>query len=378
MHIDIDRDKCFGCTACASVCPTEAIKMQKDERGFLYPVVDNSLCIDCGQCERICIYMNREMKNQSFIETYAFIHKEKKVLEKSASGGLFTALSDYILSKNGVIYGAIMNDKIQIHHSRATTKEERDLMCGSKYVQSNLDRTFIQVKNDLQSGKYVLFTGTPCQVDGLKSYLGSKDTKKLFTCDLVCNGVPSPLIWEENIKLIEKKYRKKVVEYKFRPKKWGWRVHREIVYLEDNKELYSTFYSDLFKNIYYGRLAMRKSCHTCPYTSLERVGDITMADCRNIEKLYPEMPTFDGVSLAIVNSEKGKQLFMEVSENAEIYPVDIEKIKQPPMIAPAEAAKYSETFWKNYKQKGYEYAVKQQYGKLCVVKYFIKKILHKN
>lgn len=376
--MNIDQEKCFGCTACTCACPTEAIKMEKDERGFLYPVVDNNLCIDCGKCERICIYMNRKIKNQRFIAAYAFIHDDKKVLEKSASGGLFTALSDNILSRDGVIYGAIMNDKIQICHSRATTKEERDLMCGSKYVQSNLDRIFVQVKNDLQAGKYVLFTGTPCQIDGLKSFLDSMDTSKLYTCDLICNGVPSPLIWEENIKLIEKKYRKKVLQYKFRPKEWGWSVHREIAYLEDNKKLYSTFYSDLFRNIYYGRLVMRKSCNICPYTSLNRVGDITMGDCRNIEKLYPEMKTFAGVSLAILNSEKGKQLFMEVSENARIYPVDIEKIKQPPMIAPGKTSKHSEMFWKNYKQNGYEYAVKQQCGKLCIVKYFIKKILHKN
>lgn len=376
MHVDYD--KCFGCSACACTCPINAIKMKKDERGFQYPVVDNKLCIDCGKCEHVCLYMNGRINNASIKKTYAFIHNDKKVLSKCASGGLFIALSDVILSRNGVIYGAVLDDKIQIHHSRATTKQERDLMCGSKYVQSNLGEIFVCAKKDLQAGKDVLFTGTPCQIDGLKHYLDGTDIKKLYTCDLICNGVPSPLIWEENIKLIEKKYRKKVMGYQFRPKKWGWSIHREIVWFNNHKKLYATFYSDLFKNIYYGRLAMRKSCDTCPYTNLTRVGDITMGDCRNIEKIYPKMPTFEGVSLAMVNTENGMELFIEASKNAEIYPIDdIEKILQPPMMKPGKTSKNSESFWNDYKHKGYEYAVKRQYGKLCVAKYYIKKFLYK-
>lgn len=374
----IDYDKCFGCSACACACPTHAIKMERDERGFQYPNVDNKLCIDCGKCERVCIYMNSKINNVSIKKSYAFIHNDKKVLSKCASGGLFLALSDVILSRNGVIYGAVLDDKMRINHSRATTKQERDLMCGSKYVQSNLGDTFICAKKDLQAGKYVLFTGTPCQIDGLKSYLKGIDIEKLYTCDLICNGVPSPLIWEENIKLLERKYRKKVEGYQFRPKKWGWSVHREIVNLKNHKDVYATFYSDLFKNIYYGRLVMRKSCDTCPYTNLARVGDITMGDCRNVEKIYPQMQTFNGVSLAIINSKKGMDLFTEASENAKIFPVDIEKIKQPPMMHPGKPSKSSEIFWNDYKHKGYEYAVKHQYGKMCVAKYILKKILHKN
>ena len=198
----IDYDKCFGCSACACACPTHAIKMERDERGFQYPNVNNKLCIDCGKCERVCIYMNSKINDVNIKKSYAFIHNDKEVLNKCASGGLFIALSDIILSKNGVIYGAVLDDKIKIHHSRATTKQERDLMCGSKYVQSDLGDVFISTKKDLQAGKYVLFTGTPCQIDGLKSYLKGTDIKKLYTCDLICNGVPSPLIWEENIKLL--------------------------------------------------------------------------------------------------------------------------------------------------------------------------------
>ena len=147
---------------------------------------------------------------------------------------------------------------------------------------------------------------------------------------------------------------------------------------KNHKDVYATFYSDLFKNIYYGRLVMRKSCDTCPYTNLARVGDITMGDCRNIEKINPQMQTFNGVSLAMVNSKKGMELFTEASENAEIYPIDVEKIKQPPMMKPGKPSKNSDIFWNDYKHKGYEYAVKHQFGKMCVAKYIIKKILHKN
>lgn len=373
----IDYNLCFGCTACEAACPTNAIKMKKNEKGFLFPEISKTMCIQCGKCEKVCPYKTSIEKNE-IISSYAFIHNDKSILKKSSSGGLFSALSDIIFAQGGVVYGAVLDKNMHVHHTRATTQTERNAMRGSKYVQSALNDTFSCIKMDLQIGKTVFFTGTPCQVDGLKHFLYPVKVGKLITCDLVCNGVPSPLIWEEHVKFLEKKYHKKMTGYDFRPKKWGWSVHKECAYFEGKKIVHSTAYTDLFRNIYYGRLVMRNSCNGCPYTCLDRVGDVTIADCRNFERIYPQVDTFDGVSLALLNTETGKKLFMEASKNAVIYPVDIKKIMQPPLSGPGKASSHSEEFWDNYRKYGYEYAVKQQYGKFFVEKYFIKKILHKN
>lgn len=367
---------CYGCTACVAICPTNAIKLQTNEKGFLVPTINETLCVHCNKCDNVCACKVGTQYHSSFT-SFAFIHHDASVLEKSSSGGLFTALSDIVLDAKGIIYGASMNDNMYVHHIRAITREERDRMRGSKYVQSDLEDIFHHIKEDLKEDNYVLFTGTPCQVDGLKHFLSSVDTTNLITCDLVCNGVPSPLIWEEHVRLLEQKYHHKLKAYQFRTKKWGWSIHKECAYFDNNKQVHSTAYTELFKNLYYSRMIMRESCYTCPYASTSRVGDITIADCRNIENLYPQMNTFNGVSLALLNSEKGKQLFEKAAQNGDIYPVNLEKIMQPPLTAPGKKSARSDIFWQNYQAKGYEYAVKQQYGKDFSLKYFIKKLLHK-
>lgn len=328
--MELDKSKCFGCTACKAVCPTKAIQMLPDERGFLYPCVNDEKCVGCNRCEQVCPYKGGAMSLGTG-EAFAFIHKDKNVLKNCTSGGLFTAISDTVLSKNGVIYGATLDEKLYVHHIRAVSRQDRDRIRGSKYVQSDLKDCFDSIKNDLKKRKFVLFSGTPCQVDGLHHFLGSADIENLLTCDIICNGCPSPLIWEENIKLLEKKLHKKVTGYSFRPKEWGWNIHKEIAYTGTRKH-HSTFYTDLFIRLYYSRLIMRNTCNNCPYTSLSRVGDLTMGDCRNIEKVYPEIDTFDGVSLVLINSPKGRQMFEQISDTAAIYPVDINKIIQPPLL----------------------------------------------
>lgn len=374
--MEINYDLCYGCTACEKVCPTNAIKIIQDEKGFWTPRIDKELCIECAKCKNVCPYENKYTLNK-MLSAYAFIHNNKKTLEESTSGGIFTAIADMILSQKGVIYGAVLNEKMIVEHRRTSSKEGYEKMRGSKYVQSYLGKTYENVKNDLLDEKWVLFTGTPCQIDGLKHFLNDINQEKLLTCDLICNGVPSPLIWKEHLDWLKRRYSKKIIDYKFRSKKWGWNIHKEFIKLENNQEIHSTGLIELFKNLYYSRLVMRSSCYTCPYTSLERIGDLTIADCRNIEKIYPSMNTFNGISLVMVNTEKGSKVFNIIKDVGKCYPVEINKIIQPPLIKSEKKPIESDEFWNNFLNNGYEYAIKKHYGKFFELKYLLKKILGK-
>ena len=192
------KKDCSGCTACQNVCPNNAITMQPDSEGFLYPVIDQKNCINCNLCRNICPFTNSEgLKNGGQQTCYSCVHRDEAVLKNSTSGGAFTALSDYILENGGVVYGADFDRDYNVCHSRAVTKEQRDRQRVSKYAQSDLQGVFFKVKEDLQNGKTVLFTGTPCQVAGLKAFMPRHLTANLYLCDLICHSIPSPLIWKE-------------------------------------------------------------------------------------------------------------------------------------------------------------------------------------
>ena len=225
-----DKSKCCGCTACASICPHDAISMQPDTLGFLYPVVDKSKCTDCGLCEKVCAFNEHydTSLNLPQPDAYAARHKDIREVETSRSGAAFIAISDYILEHGGVVYGAGYADHFRVVHKRATTKEERDEFKGSKYVQSDLTGVFRMVKKDLRDGKVVLFSGTPCQTSGLASYIGNKLRERLYLVDIVCHGVPGPFVWRDYIAYLEKKQGAEICWVNFRDKQlFGWRAHRE-------------------------------------------------------------------------------------------------------------------------------------------------------
>lgn len=225
-----DKSQCCGCTACASICAHDAITMQPDALGFLYPVVDKDKCVDCGLCEKVCAFNDHydTSLNLSQPDAYAARHKDMQEVETSRSGAAFIAISDYVLENGGVVYGAGYADHFRVVHKRATTKEERDEFKGSKYVQSDLDHVFRQVKKDLKDGLTVLFSGTPCQTAGLNSYIGKKLRENLILVDIVCHGVPSPYMWRDYIAYLEKKQGDKICWVNFRDKqKYGWKAHHE-------------------------------------------------------------------------------------------------------------------------------------------------------
>lgn len=225
-----DPADCCGCTACASICNHDAITMEPDALGFLYPKVDASRCTECGLCEKVCAFNDNYDKtlNLAQPDAYAARHKDMNEIMKSRSGAAFVAISDYILEQGGVVYGAGYKDHFRVAHKRATSKEERDEFRGSKYVQSDLRGVFRQVRQDLKNGLTVLFSGTPCQTSGLNSYVGKKLRDNLILIDIVCHGVPGPYIWRDYLAYLERKRGDEIIMVNFRDKElFGWRAHKE-------------------------------------------------------------------------------------------------------------------------------------------------------
>lgn len=373
MNLAIDKSKCCACTACKNICPKQAIEMLPDEKGFLYPKIDENKCIKCGLCEKVCFY-NTGYKvlddHLNKIETYAIKHKDFNIRMNSRSGGIFTALSDYILDNKGVIYGVGYKENFVVCYKRAETKEERNKFRGSKYVQSELNDIFKQVKNDLEADKWVLFSGTPCHVAGLVKYLGKKKYEKLLLVDIVCHGVPSPKMFSDYINYIEKKYNDKVNNFDFRDKTFGWNQSIESFKINQNK--YSqTIYSRLFGSC----LGFRESCYNCQFTNLNRPSDITIGDCWGIAKNRPDIDDNKGTSLVIVNTEKGKFIQKNILSNLEYYIIDINDYLQPRLREPNKRSGKVDAFWKDYLNNGFNYIAKK-YGTITFFGRVKRKMKH--
>ena len=218
-----EKSFCCGCKVCSSVCPVEAISLQNDEEGFWYPTIDESKCIKCNKCRNVCPLSKAEIeKIKEENQTYAVYSKVKEVLDNSTSGGIFTHISDIILDEGGVVFGHAYDETLKCICKIARTKEERNTFRGSKYVQSDMNSVYEEIKNEVKIGKKVLVTGTPCQIDAVKNYFLNKIPDNLFTMDIVCHGVPSPQIFSEYVVLQEKISGKKIKDFKFRDKKKGW------------------------------------------------------------------------------------------------------------------------------------------------------------
>ena len=225
-----DKSKCSGCTACASICPKDAISMVPDSLGFKYPKVNLELCVDCGLCENVCVFNDNYDTSANFPRpiAYGVRHKNMSEVETSRSGAAFIAISDYVIESGGIVYGAGYAEHFRVIHKRATTKKERDEFKGSKYVQSDMGAVFRQVRQDLRDGHIVLFSGTPCQTAGLNAFIGKRLRDKLVLVDIVCHGVPSPKIWDDYLIHLEKKMGSPISWVNFRDKnEFGWTAHRE-------------------------------------------------------------------------------------------------------------------------------------------------------
>lgn len=293
---------------------------------------------------------------------YAVKHKNEEIRMASRSGGIFTALSDLVLAEGGVVYGCVLEDNRRAVHVRAETPEQRDRMRGSKYIQSEMGSIFPNVKTDLAAGKKVLFSGTSCQVDGLRSYLG-KEYEGLVCVDIVCHGVPSPLVWQKYLQWQEQRHHARCIDADFRNKKdFGWAAHKESLWMKGEGGTISQLDSDVFTTMFYGHAILRPACYKCPYKSTLHPGDITIADYWGIEKAAPGFSDNRGVSLVLVGSRQGYELLLRALEQVDFLETRLEDSMQPPLIAPFEEPPFRKKFWKDLDECSFDKMAKRYGG----------------
>lgn len=310
-----NKSNCSGCHACVNACPKHCISMVPDDEGFLYPVVDKEKCIECGICKKICPYL-KPLVSKNYPDAYACYNKNEDVRLLSSSGGMFTLFAEWILKQGGVVFGASYDEKLVVKHIFVDNIEDLDKLRGSKYVQSVIGETFRQAKEILQTGRLVLYTGTPCQINGLLLYLG-KEYDNLYTQDIICHGVPSPKLWDIYLRRQEKLHNSKVDATKypsFRSKVLGWLNFSMSIHFEKNIEYSESHSKDLFMKAFLGNLCLRPSCYKSNCKGLHRNSDITLADFWGVNNLMPDMFDDKGTSILLINTEKGKKLFDEIKD----------------------------------------------------------------
>lgn len=326
-----DHTHCTGCSACASICPKDAISMRRDREGFSYPVIHASKCVRCGRCMSVCPIL-KPMERKSLPAVYAVWNRDDQIRKDSTSGGAFTAIADYVLEGGGVVYGAAFDAHEHLRHIPCFRKEDLWRMRGAKYVQSDLGDTYREVKEALKL-RQVLFTGTPCQVDGLYRFLGERP-ENLITCDLVCHGVPSPGVWENMARLIERRKGKELQAVRFRNKVTGWKDSHFTTVFDDGTVDTAPLFKTEFGRAFGKALFLRPSCHHCPYTSMSRAGDFTLGDFWGLhEDELPEQQKL-GVSLLLVNSPHGSHIFDQLSLARKAFPAERAIAGNPRLASP--------------------------------------------
>jgi len=324
----IEKERCTGCMACKNACPRNIIQIIEDKKtGFLYPEINKEYCINCGICKRVCPVENKLKENFNDIEVYACKNKDENVRLQSSSGGIFSLMASYILDNNGIVFGAKFNEKFEVEHDYTEVKEGLEKFRCSKYLQSKIGNSYKKVKEFLEEDRLVFFTGTPCQVEGLISYLG-KDYDKLYTQDIICHGVPSPKVWRKYLEYKNKLHNELPEEINFRDKNVeGWtkfRLNFKYKNFEENEKLREDFYMKMFLE----NFDLRDTCYNCNFKKEKRKSDITVADFWGINKVRPEMNDEKGTSVVLINSSKGKNLWNNIIDKIDYTEENIEDIKQ--------------------------------------------------
>lgn len=377
-----NKSRCTSCTACKTICPKQCITMKKDEEGFLYPVINESNCIDCHLCEKVCPLLNEEVFDDTITEGYAVINKNEQVRNESTSGGFFSLLANYVLDLNGYVVGACYDENFIVKHIAINDKNELYKLRGAKYSQSELGNIFKQVRNLLDQKKYVLFSGTPCQVSGLKSFL-RKDYERLITVDLICHGVPSPLAWK---KYLEYRYKQdnngeKAISINLRSKISGWsNYHYSVVFDYDNYKYEKLNGQDPFMKSFVSNLCLRPSCYSCHFKGIQRISDFTLGDYWGIWNQIPEMDDSKGTSIVFVHSQLGKNIFNQLKNSILYQEVDVNKAieENPSMIKNSQKNDRRKDFMNDLKNHDFNYLIDKYELKQKIVKpTLLRRILNK-
>ena len=320
------KSKCNGCHACAQICPPKCIEMVCDNEGFLYPTISASQCTECGLCEKTCPVLTHKLQyEEKEITAYAAFNKDENVRLKSSSGGIFSLLANYIFSQNGIVFGAAFDHDFNVIHSHAENTEELEALLGSKYVQSSIGDCYQRTKEILKTGRLVLFSGTPCQIEGLLSYL-KKPYDNLITQDLICHGVPSPMVWRHYIKYRESAANDSTLQkVSFRSKDTGWKEYSISLSFENGKEYRAPHDKDPMMQVFLHNLCLRPSCYDCAFKSKARRSDITLADFWGIQNLLSDMDDNKGTSLVFIQSPKGEEIFSRIMDSLTVVNVNTDK-----------------------------------------------------
>lgn len=313
-----DKVKCCGCNACGDICAHKAITFKTDIEGFWYPEVDTAKCTNCGLCEKVCPIINKaEEVRYSTARVFAAYNKDEEVRLDSTSGGIHSALAEVMYDRGAYVCGAVYNKDYTVSHISSSNREMLPKIRSSKYLQSSMEGQFKEIRDLLREGKEVFYCGTPCQVHSLYNFL-RKSYPNLTTCDFICRGVNSPKVFLSYMDMLEKKYKSKATEIKFKNKKWGWHNFSMRVNFANGKEYCKDRYHDLF---FVGYLQSgnfsRPSCYACQFKGFPQKSDITLADFWGIEKINPSMDQDKGTSLVMVNSDKGMKLFDSIKKSIE-------------------------------------------------------------
>ncbi|MCL2327839.1 MAG: Coenzyme F420 hydrogenase/dehydrogenase, beta subunit C-terminal domain [Bacteroidetes bacterium] len=319
-----DKSQCSGCSACYAVCPKKCIDMKADNEGYLYPQVNTVVCNNCNLCEKICP-ISKPIEIRDF-ETLAFAAqiKDKKIRLESASGGLFTAIAYSVLEKHGVVFGACYDENFMVEHNYASTKEELSKFRSSKYVQSDMKDIFSKAKQFLDENKLVLFAGTPCQMNGFRSFLRKK-YDNLILLDFVCRGTPSPKILKKYLQHNEFLAKSKLNYVSFRDKRYGYAGSTMALGFENGKKLYSGRDLQFFKHTFFEDLNSRPSCFKCHFKTIKREADITLFDCWHVNEFDKSMDDDKGTTMVLLHSEKGNSVFEEIKATLKYCPANVEK-----------------------------------------------------
>ncbi|WP_010247985.1 Coenzyme F420 hydrogenase/dehydrogenase, beta subunit C-terminal domain [Acetivibrio cellulolyticus] len=362
-----DKTDCCGCGACMNICAKQAISMREDEYGFLYPVINETLCIRCGACKKVCGYQNVEESNTP-LETFVGVTKKTDVMQ-SASGGIFASIATSVIEENGIVYGCSMeliDGVLSPIHIGVDNLVDLKKLQGSKYVQSFIGNSYSQVKQHLNSQRIVLFSGTPCQIAGLKAYL-NKDYDNLLLIDIICHGVPNAKLFKDYIYSLEKKLKAKITEFNFRDKTYGWGYTGKAIYKTANgkvKEKLIYTGESSYCQLFLKSEICRESCYVCKYANSHRTGDVTIGDYWGVEKEHPVLLSSNGgsydekkgISCLIVNTEQGRRFIDRYASDMQLSVSKFECAarKNGQLKAPIRRSEKRYNLLELYREKGYD------------------------
>lgn len=358
----LPKTSCTGCKMCYSVCPQNSITFTEDGEGFFYPLVNEDSCIDCGLCSQKCAALNVK-QNEKVKNAISAFASDSSVKDTGSSGGVFFLLAFSVLKKGGIVYGAAFDEQLTLKHHRVDSIVNLRPLCKSKYLQSNCEGVYQQVKGDLKDDKQVLFVGTPCQCQALKNYVGEKFAENLLLVDFVCHGVPNQKLFDENLKWNTKKFGKVLgVEFRYKGKNVKHPQTLRMKYEKNGKEksILRMHYQDPFYFGFQKHITLRPSCFQCQWARPERCSDITLADFWGIEKVNLGLDSKAGVSCLLLNTEKGRTVFVSIRDSMSginELPIDFAVDNNGCLGGTTKKPKNREEFFEDWKNEGYDVVV---------------------